>query len=506
MTESESVALPLGESPICFLSCVILSNFSLFGKRFYTAFIIFFKKINFFRLTLKKNSIIIEKNNVTLRGKTMSITCKFGGTSLATAANIRAACEIVRQNPDRRFVVVSAPGKKNASGKKVTDLLQLCHASRFEEDKFQEYFQEIADTFREIAALAPNFPIDEELERMCGQIKFSESNIDFVMSRGEYLNARLIAAYLGFTFLDAAKFIRFKKGELDMPATLRAAEKLSFEGNFVIPGFYGLDEKGHVKTFSRGGSDITGSVVARVFGCDLYENWTDVDGIRVCDPRIVEGSKKVEQVSFRELREMSYMGASVLHAETLLPVHDKPIPIVIKNSFAPTLSGTQILKKRTEVSAKEAITCITGKSDYTCIQISKMMLDKQLGFVKKATTVFEEYHINISHTHSGLDNLCFFVENSEYKEISFADFVKVLSSRIDADKIKTHEKLALLAVIGHNLSGKSWILAKIFKTLSDHSIGVKTVYQSISECNVIVGVEDGKLNECVRALYKELIG
>ena len=266
-----------------------------------------------------------------------------------------------------------------------------------------------------------------------------------------------------------------------------------------------MDEKGHIKTFSRGGSDVTGAIVARAFGCELYENWTDVDGIRVSDPRIVENSKKVEQVSFRELREMSYMGASVLHAETLLPLYEAPIPIVLKNSFRPELGGTRILKKRTETSRGETITCITGKSDYTCIQISKAMLDKQLGFVKKATAVFEEYHINISHTHSGLDNLCFFVERSEYKSISFGEFVKELSSRIDADKIKAHEKIALLAVIGHDLSGRVGILAKIFNTLHSEGISVKTVYQSISECNIIIGVEEEKLTQCVKALYRELI-
>ena len=435
----------------------------------------------------------------------MSITCKFGGTSLATSVNVRAACEIVRADEKRRLVVVSAPGKKNSDGKKVTDLLHACHAGRFDETLFNACFSMIADTFREIATIAPSFPSEEELDLIRSQIKFSESNIDFVASRGEYLNAKLIAAYLGYEFLDASKFIRFQDGELDLARTLSLAKTLDQTKRYVIPGFYGMDEKGHIKTFSRGGSDVTGAIVARAFGCELYENWTDVDGIRVSDPRIVENSKKVEQVSFRELREMSYMGASVLHAETLLPLYEAPIPIVLKNSFRPELGGTRILKKRTEKSRGETITCITGKSDYTCVQISKAMLDKQLGFVKKATAVFEEYHINISHTHSGLDNLCFFVERSEYKSISFGEFVKELSSRIDADKIKAHEKIALLAVIGHDLSGRVGILAKIFNTLHSEGISVKTVYQSISECNIIIGVEEEKLTQCVKALYRELI-
>ncbi|MBQ8343030.1 MAG: aspartate kinase [Clostridia bacterium] len=437
----------------------------------------------------------------------MAIVCKFGGTSLATAENIKRCCEIVKSDDNRRFVVVSAPGKKHKTDRKVTDLLHDCYFCRFDEKKFGETFGEIEKTFTDIAgAIAADFPIAQELRVIRDQIRFSEANLDFVLSRGEYLNAKIIAAYLGFTFLDATAFIRFTDGELDMAVTRAQASGLDKAGRYVIPGFYGADERRHIKTFSRGGSDITGSVVANVFGCELYENWTDVDGIYVCDPRLIENAKKVSQVSFRELREMSYMGASVLHAETLLPVYEDPIPIVIKNSFAPEKGGTQILKRRTEVSDQETITCITGKNDYTCIQISKMMLDKQLGFVKKATAVFEEYHINISHTHSGLDNLCFFVERAQYVEISFAEFLKVLSGRIDADKIKGHEKIALLAVIGHNLSGKIGILAKIFNALKNSGINVKTIYQSISECNIIIGVEDDQLTDGIKAIYRDLIG
>jgi aspartate kinase len=435
----------------------------------------------------------------------MLITCKFGGTSLAESANVKRCCDIVKSDEGRRYVVVSAPGKKSKSGKKVTDLLHDCHASRFDDEAFDRNFSQIKEVFKEIALLAPDFPIDEELTRIYNQIKFSEANIDFVLSRGEYLNAKIISRYLGYEFLDSTRFIRFKKGELDMEATIACATKLDKNRRYVIPGFYGANESGHIKTFSRGGSDITGSIVAKVFNCDVYENWTDVDGIRVCDPKVIENSKKVEQVSFRELREMSYMGASVLHAETLLPIYDTSIAICLKNSFAPELTGTKILKKRSEVGDREAITCITGKNDYTCIQISKMMLDKQLGFVKKVTSIFEEYDINISHTHSGLDNLCFFVENSQYVKISFESFVKELKSRIDADKVKGYDKIALLAIIGHKLSGKVGVLAKIFSTLKEKGISVKTIYQSISECNIIIGIDDSQLTESIKALYKALI-
>ncbi|MBQ9714272.1 MAG: aspartate kinase [Clostridia bacterium] len=435
----------------------------------------------------------------------MATVCKFGGTSLAAAENIQRCCKIVQADENRRFVVVSAPGKRHKGDRKVTDLLHDCYVNRFDEAVFNATFSAIENIFSEIAAIVPTFPIAEELQIIRAQIRFSEANLDFVLSRGEYLNAKLIAAYLGYEFLDATAFIRFKNGELDMLATRAEACALDKNKRYVIPGFYGVDERGHVKTFSRGGSDITGSVVANVFGCDLYENWTDVDGIYVSDPKLMENAKKVSQVSFRELREMSYMGASVLHAETLLPIYENPIPIVIKNSFNPEKCGTQILKKRTEVSDKEAITCITGKNDYTCIQISKMMLDKQLGFVKKATAVFEEYHINISHTHSGLDNLCFFVEHSQYAEISFANFLKVLAERVDADGIQGHEKIALLAVIGHNLSGKIGVLAKIFNALKNSGVNVKTIYQSISECNIIIGVEDEHLTSGIQAIYRDLI-
>ena len=320
------------------------------------------------------------------------------------------------------------------------------------------------------------------------------------------MSAKLLAAYLGYEFLDAARFIRFAGGELDLAATMEQAKSINDGGRYVIPGFYGVDEKGSVKTFSRGGSDITGSVVARVFGCELYENWTDVDGIYVADPRVISRAKKVEQVSYRELREMSYMGASVLHSETLLPLLDAPIPIHLKNTFEPEKAGTQIVKKRTRVEDEEVIACITGKNDHTCIQISKMMLDKQLGFVKKVTSVFEEYRINIAHTHSGLDNLCFFVERSEYKTIDFDGFLSVLKERVDADKIKGYEDLALLAVIGHNLSEKVGILATVFNALSKHDIGVRTVYQSPSECNIIIGIDDKELMKAIQIVYAELVG
>lgn len=436
----------------------------------------------------------------------MPIVCKFGGTSLASADNVRRCVEIVKSDPRRRYVVASAPGKKTPESKKVTDLLLACHKNRFQEQAFAEYFAGIESAFREIATLVPEFPIEEELGAIRRQIQFSEASLDFVLSRGEYLNAKLLAAILGYTFLDAAKFVRFQGGELDLSATIEQAKGIDREGRYVVPGFYGVDEYGYVKTFSRGGSDITGSIVARVFGCEAYENWTDVDGIYVADPRVIPRAKKVEQVSFRELREMSYMGASVLHSETLSPIFEQPIPIYLKNSFAPEKSGTEILKKRTQVAEREVITCITGKNDYTCIQISKMMLDKQLGFVKKATSVFEEYHINISHTHSGLDNLCFFVEQSEYKTITFADFLEVLRARIDADKIKGYDSLALLAIIGHDLSEKVGLLATVFNALSKHEIGVRTIYQSISECNVIIGIENAELMKAVQIVYAELVG
>lgn len=436
----------------------------------------------------------------------MLITCKFGGTSLATPQNIQKCCQIIQEKAERKFIVVSAPGKKSKQGNKVTDLLHECYVNRFDAEKFEQAFSQIRQTFEEVATLAPDFPIQASLEKIREQIVNPEANEDFVLSRGEYLNAKIIAAYLQCEFLDAGSFIRFQKGELDLQATQnKAAEIRLKDSRYVIPGFYGRNENGHIKTFSRGGSDITGSVVARVFGCDLYENWTDVDGIHICDPKIVEDSKPVAQVSFRELREMSYMGASVLHAETLLPIYETPIPIHLKNTFAPHMVGTEILKKRTKLDEKETITCITGKNDYTCIQISKMMLDKQLGFVKKVTSVFEEYDINISHTHSGLDNLCFFVEEKEYVKISFRDFVKQLQNRIDADKIMGYEQMALLAIIGHNLSGKVGILSNVFNALKENDINVKTIYQSISECNVIIGIENSQLHKSIQALYQKLI-
>ena len=431
---------------------------------------------------------------------------KFGGSSLADAEQFKKVAEIIKSEPERRYVIASAPGKRNSADTKVTDLLYKCYELAFNEEDITEVFDEIKTRYNDIIRdLGIDLDLTEIFEKILASIRHNAGR-DYIASRGEYLNAKVIAEYFGYEFLDATKFVRFKKGELDLVATMENAKRIDGSGRYVIPGFYGLDERRHIKTFSRGGSDITGSIVARVFSCDLYENWTDVDGIYVSDPKVIENSKKVGQVSFRELREMSYMGASVLHAETLLPIYDKPIPIVIKNSFDPEAKGTQILKKRTEVSDKQAITCITGKNDYTCIQISKMMLDKELGFVKKVTSVFEEYNINISHTHSGLDNLCFFVEHSEYKEIAFEDFVKELKARINADRIKGHEKIALLAVIGHNLSGKVGILAKIFKALKENKINVKTIYQSISECNIIIGIEDHLLKDSIKAVYKELIG
>lgn len=435
----------------------------------------------------------------------MAIVCKFGGTSLACAENIRRCLQIIKENPERKFVVASAPGKSMLSKQKVTDLLLLCYESRFDEEKFERIFTKIKDIFLEIVSVAEGFPIEEELQKTYNEIKASEANLDYVLSRGEYLNAKIIAYALGYTFLDAAKFIRFKKGELDLFSTIACAKQYADLQGVVIPGFYGLDEYGHIKTFSRGGSDITGSVVARAFQCELYENWTDVEGIHVCDPKIVPNSKRVSQISFRELREMSYMGASVLHAETLLPLHEYPIPIRLKSSFNPVASGTEILKKRTELAEKETITCITGKNDYTCIQISKAMLDKQLGFVKKVTEVFEQYHINISHTHSGLDNLCFFVEQSQYKEISYKDFLVELTKRISADKIEGYEKIALMAIIGHNLSGKIGILSSIFNALKESEINVRTIYQSVSECNIIIGVENHCLQKGIQAVYNGLI-
>ena len=436
----------------------------------------------------------------------MSIVCKFGGTSLASAENVRRCAEIIKADERRRYVVASAPGKKHAADKKVTDLLIGCYANLNNEEGFNACFEGIKAAFVEIAKLVPSFPIEDELNSLYSEIRYALNGQDYVVSRGEYLSAKLLAAYLGYEFLDAARFIRFRGGELDLEQTIEQAKNINDGGRYVIPGFYGVDEHGYVKTFSRGGSDITGAIVARVFGAELYENWTDVDGIFVADPRVISRAKKVEQVSYRELREMSYMGASVLHSETLLPLIDYPIPIHLRNTFAPEKEGTKIVKKRERVEDEEVIACVTGKNDYTCIQISKMMLDKQLGFVKRVTSVFEEYRINISHTHSGLDNLCLFVEKSEYKTIDFDGFLSVLKERVDADKIKGYQDLALLAVVGHNLSEKVGILATIFNALSKHDIGVRTVYQSPSECNIIIGIENRELMKAVQIIYAELVG
>jgi len=434
-----------------------------------------------------------------------SKTVKFGGSSLADANQFRKVKEIITSDPARRYVVPSAPGKRFSDDIKITDLLYTCQKLASAGENFFAPLDKIRNRYLEIAKeLGLKFDPTDELDRIAFRLKEGATK-DYAASRGEYLNGLLLADYLGFPFVDAAEVVRFNEsGVLQMQETMLAMrEKLAEMPNAVIPGFYGAGPNGEIITFSRGGSDITGSLVARAVRAEIYENWTDVSGVLVADPRIVKDAAVINTITYEELRELSYMGATVLHEDAIFPVRAAGIPINIRNTNDPSAPGTLIVagdSADSDAQTGYTITGIAGKKGFCAINIQKAMMNAELGFCRKVLSVLEEMGISFEHMPSGIDTMTIILAEDEIKGREKTVLSKIRKA-VNPDTCDIEHGISLLAVVGRGMRRTRGTAARIFAALAHARINVKMIDQGSSELNIIIGLLDGDFEEAVRRIY-----
>ena len=429
---------------------------------------------------------------------------KFGGSSLSNAEQFRKVRAIIAADPDRKYVIPSAPGKRDQDDFKITDLLYKCHDLARQQLPFAEVFALIAERYLTICRdLGLSLNLQAELSAIEAKIA-SGASADFTASRGEYLNGKILAAYLDFAFVDPVTVIFFDaQGQFDAEktqATLR--RELARQPQAVIPGFYGGTPDGQVRTFSRGGSDITGAIVARGVNADLYENWTDVSGFLMADPRIVKNPKPIQSISYRELRELAYMGATVLHEEAIYPVREARIPINIKNTNDPDAPGTLIVKDNGNIKSPGSITGIAGHKGFTIIAIEKTLMHSETGYARKLLSVIEEHGISFEHMPSGIDTISVVIADSQLNnklEKVLADIRRVCQP----DAIDVFHNIALIATVGLGMAYTPGIAAKLFTALA--GINVRMIDQGSSEINIIVGVENKDFEEAMRRIYAAFV-
>ncbi len=431
----------------------------------------------------------------------MKKVVKFGGSSLASASQFQKAASIIKAEKSRRYVVPSAPGKRFDGDVKVTDMLYDCYETAIGGKNFDKKLTKIQERYNEIIeGLHLNLSLDKEFEQI-HDFFMKGAGKNYAASRGEYLNGIVMAAYLGFPFVDAAEVIFFDRdGNFDSEKTNKTlSAKLAKMECAVIPGFYGAMPGGAIKTFSRGGSDITGSIVARAVKADLYENWTDVSGFLVTDPHIVENPESIETITYRELRELAYMGASVLHDEAIFPVRSEGIPINIRNTNDPSAPGTMIVESTCK-KPKYTITGIAGKKGFAAVNIEKDRMNSEVGFGRKVLSVFEENGISFEHIPSGIDTMSVFVQQSEFEEKE----QKVLAGihrMVKPDYLEMESDLALVAVVGRGMRSTRGTAGRIFSALAHADINIRMIDQGSSELNIIIGVDSKDFERAIRAIY-----
>ena len=427
---------------------------------------------------------------------------KFGGSSVADAIQIRKLRDIVKSDDAIKYVIVSAPGKRYADDSKVTDLLYLCKTHIEHKIPYEQIFQVIYDRFMAVEAdLGVDVDIKAELRKIKKNIEDGAS-VDYIASRGEYLNAKIIAAYLGFDFVDAQSIIKFSdKGKFleDMTNEL-IAKTLQKHETAVIPGFYGEKlEDGTIKTFSRGGSDITGALVARATGADVYENWTDVSGFLMADPRIVKDPKPIEKISYMELRELSYMGASVLHEEAIFPAKAEGIPINIRNTNRPKDPGTMITADP-DIGEDQIISGIAGRKHFTVIGIYKNHLANEKGFIRKLAGIIEDNDLTIEHLPTGIDTMSVVID-SKLLGNKLEEILEEIKVQLKPDSIDVASDMTLIATVGAGMSARMGTSARLFTALADAGVNIRMIDQGSSEMNIIVGVEEKDFETAIKAIY-----
>ncbi len=434
------------------------------------------------------------------------VVAKFGGSSLADSKQFAKVKSIINSDEKRRYIIPSAPGKRHSKDHKVTDLLYMCHQLASHGLGFDEVYSIIEKRYIDICKeLGLDININDILNDIKKEIGEGASK-DYAASRGEYLNALILSHYLDFEFIDAAELIVFNKsGQFDSEATQEKIQsRLAEVSHAIIPGFYGVMPNGEIKTFSRGGSDITGAIIARGVDAELYENWTDVSGFLMADPHIVKNPRPIEKITYKELRELSYMGAPVLHEEAIFPVKKAGIPINIKNTNSPEEYGTMIVNDLSPVSYSKTITGIAGKKDFTVISIEKTLMGSEKGFFRKLMSVLETNNISIEHMPSSIDSISLIVSDSELNS-KLEKVIEEIRIYCNPDSIICYPNMALIAVVGRGMIKTKGISAKVFTALANEGINVRMITQGSSELNIIIGIENADFEKAIAAIYEAFV-
>lgn len=430
---------------------------------------------------------------------------KFGGSSVASAEQFKKVKAIVDADPDRKFVVVSAVGRRFDGDNKITDLLLLVNAHIQYHVDCTSLLADIEQRFVDIAdELGVTWPVAEKFETFAKNIK--KHSPEYIVSRGEWFTSHIMAEYLGLKFVDAADVIVFHHdGTVDIERTAsRLKEVVVREGAFVLPGFYGATVDGSIKLFKRGGGDITGAIVARCINADLYENWTDVSGFLSADPRVVDDPRSIRRITFDEMRELSYMGASVLQEEAIFPVREVGIPIVIKNTNRPEDRGT-IISETAEVGTNEhLITGVAGKKDFLAVHVKKAHMSNEVGVISRALDIFERYGVSVEHIPTGVDSFGVVVSADQVRDTIYS-IVADIRREIKPDDITMLDKIALISVVGRNMSRRSGTSGKIFGVLGNAGVNIRMITQSSEEISIIMGVDNADFERAIKVIYEGFV-
>ena len=432
---------------------------------------------------------------------------KFGGSSMADAGQYRKVRDILLADPERRVVIVSAAGKRNKQDHKITDLLYLCYAHTQYGVDCSGVFEMIVSRYREIQQeLGLTLDLEPEFAALKQRLDAKTVSQDELASRGEYFSAKLMADFLGFQFVDAADWVRFRfDGTVDQETSYEALRRLVRGAGVVIPGFYGLMPDGKIRTFSRGGSDITGALAAAALDAEVYENWTDVSGILMADPRIVENPQTIPEVTYDELRELSYSGAQVLHEGTIFPVREKNIPLNIRNTNAPEDPGTMIQEKfQQDSDPHRFITGITGKKDFTVISVNKRGMGSQVGVLRRILTVLERHEISVDYVPNGIDNVSV-VMSTESVASSLYAILGEIQKEVEPDQLDVHDQIAVVAAVGRKMAFRPGISGQIFAALGQAGINIRMINQGPDELNIIFGVDNRDFANAIRVLYNSFV-
>lgn len=434
---------------------------------------------------------------------------KFGGSSVANAAQFRKVKKIIEEDPSRKFIVTSACGREDHEDHKVTDLLYLCQAHIRYGVSFDSIFKMIEDKYQRIKKeLGLKIDLEDEFKKIRSQME-TDLPTDYLVSRGEYLTGRCLSEYLGIPFVDASDIIAFKyDGTIDMVRTQAQLEPYSRKyARVVIPGFYGSLPNGVIKVMSRGGSDITGAVIANIVNADIYENWTDVSGFMVVDPKIVANPVRIKRITYNELREMSYMGANVLHDDAIFPVKIKNIPINIRNTNEPDNPGTMInedCSRQDELDPPHFITGITGRKDFTILTITKSHISSEVGFLRRTLSIFEEYHISIENVPVSVDSFSIIVNTSSINDCLY-EIIGRIKEEMHPDRVMVQDHLAQIAVVGRGMQAHPGISGKLFAEFGRCGINIRTINQGADELCIVVGVENRDFEKAIRCIYQKFI-